>query len=337
MPTFSAKSGPDERRIAFIVYDDVKMLDITGPLQVFSDANAILGWTAYTTTLASMFGGPVETDTGVSLNTRRLAGVGLDDNDTLIACGGEGVHAARRDNRMVGAIRLASRKCGRVGSTCTGAFLLAAADLLDKRRAVTHWRDCNLLREEYPTVEVDPDPIFIEDRDVWTSAGVTAGIDLALAMVEADHGRDVALDLARHLLVYVKRPGSQSQYSEALQQQTRSATGRFDALHFWMKDNLTADLRVEQLAVRCGMSPRNFARLYTEETGETPAKMVEQFRVDAAREMLEDPELSIKQCAVKCGFGSDERMRRSFIRVIGLSPQAYRNSFIAQTRTPLTV
>jgi len=335
MPTFSAKSSPTERRIAFVLYDGVKMLDITGPLQVFADANEILGETAYTTTLSSLFGGPVETDTGVALNTRRLAGVGLDDQDTLIACGGGGVHTAKRDNRLIGAIRIASRKCGRVASTCTGAFLLGAAGLLDGHRAVTHWQRCEQLREEYPEVEVDADPIFIADRGVWTSAGVTAGIDLALAMVEADHGREVALELARHLLVYVKRPGGQSQFSEALRQQTKSATGRFDALHFWMKDNLTADLRVEKLAERCGMSPRNFARIYGEETGETPARAVEQFRLDAARAMLEDVDLSVKQVASRCGYGSDERMRRSFLRVLGVSPQAYRQSFARKSRETL--
>lgn len=337
MPTFSAKSHPQERRIAFVVYDGVKMLDITGPLQVFADANRILEWTAYTTTLASVFGGPVDTDTGVALNTRRLAGVGLDDQDTLIACGGDGVHHARRENRMIGAIRTSSRKCGRIASTCTGAFLLAEAGLLDDRRVVTHWRQCDALGEAFPQLNVDPDPVYIRDGNVWTSAGVTAGIDLALAMVADDHGRDVALELARHLLVYVDRPGGQSQFAETGPVQASRGSGRFDALHLWMKDNLTADLRVEQLAVRSGMSPRNFARIYAEETGETPAKMVEQFRVDAARSYLEDPELGIRQIAQKCGFGSDERMRRSFIRVLGVSPLAYRQSFARQVRPDVLV
>lgn len=327
MPSFSAKTDTEQRRVAFVLFENAKMLDITGPLQVFADANEILGREAYVTVLASLYGGPVETDTGVLLNTRRLAGVGLDDMDTLMVSGGNGVHPAARDPRLIGAIRLASRKCGRIASTCTGAFLLGAADLLDGRRAVTHWNACEDLARAYPDCQVEPDPIFIEDRGVWTSAGVTAGIDLALAMVEADHGRDTALELARHLLVYVKRPGGQSQFSEALQQQTRTATGRFDALHFWMKDNLTADLRVEQLAVRCAMSPRNFARIYAEETGQTPARAVEQMRVEAARQALEDPDQSIKDVATRCGFGSDERMRRSFTRLLGVSPQAYRKNF----------
>ncbi|MEA1941793.1 MAG: GlxA family transcriptional regulator [Pseudomonadota bacterium] len=327
MSTFPAKPEDIERHIAFLTYDAVKLLDVTGPLQVFSDANTLLGRCAYTTTLASLYGGPVTTDTGVALNTRRLAGVGLDTSDTLIACGGEGVHAASRDNRLIAGIQRAAEKCGRVASTCTGAFLLGKAGLLDGRRAVTHWHDCYALARAYPNTEVDPDPIFIEDDGVWTSAGVTAGIDLALALVEADHGRDLALDLARNMLVYVKRPGGQSQFSEAQARQTPSATGKFDALHLWMKDNLTADLRVDALARRCDMSPRNFARLYTEETGLTPARAVEQMRVEAARAMLENPAVSVRTVALRTGFGNDERMRRSFARRLGITPQAYRERF----------
>lgn len=316
-----------QRRIAFVLYEDVKLLDATGPLQVFADANELLGQETYVSTLASLYGGPVNTDTGVALNTRRLAGVGLDETDTMIIPGGDGVYAASRENRLVAAIEKASEKCGRVASTCTGAFLLGAAGLLDGRSAVTHWKRCSDLAEAFPDARIDADPIFIEDEGVWTSAGVTAGIDLALAMVEADHGRPLALDLARNLLMYAKRPGGQSQFSATLQRQIRSASGRFDALHFWMKDNLTADLRVDALAERSGMSPRNFARLYTDETGETPARAVEKFRVDAARAMLENPDVAIKSIATECGFGNDERLRRSFLRQMGVSPQAYRARF----------
>lgn len=327
MTTYSAKISQVERRVAFLTFPLVKLLDITGPLQVFADANKVLGYRAYSTPLASHHGGPVETDAGVLLPTQRLAGIGLDDQDTLMVAGGPGVHAVARDPRFVAAFHRSSQRCGRLASTCTGAFLLAAAGLLDGRRAVTHWRDCDRLAREYPDIAVDPDPIFIEANGVWTSAGVTAGIDLALALVEADHGRDAALELARSLLVYVKRPGGQSQFSAALKEQTRSATGRFDALHFWMKDNLTADLRVEALAERCGMSPRNFARLYADDTGHTPARAVEQMRVEAAKTMLENPCVSVKAIADATGFGNDERMRRSFARILGVSPQAWRERF----------
>jgi transcriptional regulator GlxA family with amidase domain len=327
MPTNTANYPIEKRQIAFVIFEDVKLLDVSGPLQVFSDANKILGHTHYVTTVASLTGGPVTTDTGVLLNTRRLAGVGLDSPDTLIACGGNGVFEAALDIRMVRAMSKAREKCGRVASCCTGAFLLAACGILDNRRAVTHWQHCDLLAEQYPDITVDPDPIFIEDDDIWTAAGVTAGIDLALAMVEADHGRDMTLKLARELLVYVKRPGGQSQFSEALKQQTRSTTGRFDALHLWMRDNITQDLRVDALARRCAMSPRSFARIYGSETGQTPARMVEQMRVEIARKWLEQSSDNIKHIAEISGFGNDERMRRSFLRQIGISPQAYRQRF----------
>lgn len=330
MLPFSAKPEETERSVAFVTFPGVKLLDVTGPLQVFQDANTFLGRSAYATPIASHHGGPVETDTGVLLNTRRLAGIGLDEGDTLMIAGGDGVFAATRDTRFVHAVQKSAEKAGRIAATCTGAFLLGSAGLLKGKRAVTHWRHCDQLAEDCPDTDVDPDPIFIEDGHIWTSAGVTAGIDLALALVERDHGRDLALELARSLLVYVKRPGGQSQFSEALKQQKRSVTGRFDALHFWMKDNLQADLKVEALAERSGMSARNFARLYTDDTGLTPARAVEQFRVDAARAMLENPNVSIKTVASQTGFGNDERMRRSFARLIGVTPQAYRERFAVE-------
>jgi transcriptional regulator GlxA family with amidase domain len=327
MPTYSAKGAQAERRVVFVLFDNVKLLDVTGPMQVFCDANELIGRQAYVTSLASLYGGPVQTDTGVVLNAQQLGGIGLDQPDTLMVCGGDGVFDARRDTRLIAALQRSSAQCGRTASTCTGAFLLGAAGLLSGRRAVTHWQRCDELARACPDAEIDPDPIFIEDNGIWTSAGVTAGIDLALAMVEKDHGNDLALKLARELLVYVKRPGGQAQFSESLKQQTLSASGRFDALHFWMRDNLTADLRVDALAERCGISPRSFARLYVSDMHETPARMVERVRVTAARSRLEDARQSIKTIAVECGFGSDERMRRSFIRQLGLSPQAYRRRF----------
>ena len=336
MHTNSANFDIEKRQIAFVIFEDVKLLDVSGPLQVFSDANKILGHAHYVTTVASLSGGPVTTDTGVLLNTRRLAGLGMDTPDTLIACGGNGVFEASLDIRMVRAMSKASEKCGRVASCCTGAFLLAACGILKDRRAVTHWQYCNQLAQQYPAIMVDPDPIFIEDDGIWTSAGVTAGIDLALAMVEADHGRDIALKLARELLVYVKRPGGQSQFSEALKQQARTTSGRFDALHLWMRENITQDLRVDSLARRCAMSPRSFARVYAAETGQTPARMVEQIRVDIARALLEQSTDSIKHIADISGFGNDERMRRSFLRQIGISPQAYRQRFDQSEVTPKT-
>lgn len=327
MPSFSATPP---RKIAFIIYHDVKLLDLSGPLQVFQEANEVAGETLYVPLIGSLNGGSVDCEGGLPMASRPLTGLGLSSNDTLIACGGPGVFEQSRSPRLVRALRQAAEKAGRIGATCTGAFLLASAGLLDGRRAVTHWKRCGELADSHPEIDVDPDPIFIEDGGVWTSAGVTAGIDLALAMVEADHGRELALKTARELLVYVKRPGGQSQYSEELKAQTRNASGRFDALHFWVRSHLGADLRVPALAERCGMSPRHFARLYTDEIGRTPARMIEQYRVEAAREELENGAGSVKEIAARCGFGDPERMRRSFVRLLGVSPQAYRERFAAE-------
>jgi transcriptional regulator GlxA family with amidase domain len=214
-----------------------------------------------------------------------------------------------------------------VASVCTGAFLLAASGLLDGRRAVTHWRSCDRLRERHPTVCVEEDRIYVRDGKVWTSAGVTAGIDLALALVEEDLGRDLALAVARHLVVFLKRPGGQSQFSTMLAAQ--SAGDPFARLHQWMAAHLDADLRVERLAEAAGMSPRNFARVYVQRMGRTPAKAAEAMRIEAARRALEEGGASIEVVARRCGFGDEERLRRSFLRRLGVGPRAYRTRFAA--------
>ncbi len=203
--------------------------------------------------------------------------------------------------------------------------------MLEGRRAVTHWDDCANLQRRYPTVRVETDPIFIEDRGVWTSAGVTAGIDLALALVEREIGYQVSVDLARRLVVYSKRPGGQSQFSNRLQQQVVDETGSFETLHEWMEQNLHRDLRVEKLAEQAGMSPRNFHRVYTRSTGITPACMVASMRVEAARRTLEETDLGVAAIARRCGFGTDEQMRRTFQRELGVSPSAYRETWKQQS------
>jgi transcriptional regulator GlxA family with amidase domain len=213
----------------------------------------------------------------------------------------------------------------RVASVCTGAFLLAACGLLDGRRAVTHWRSCARLQQRHPAVRVEEDRIYLRDGKVWTSAGVTAGIDLALALVEEDLGRDLALAVARHLVVFLKRPGGQSQFSTMLAAQ--SAGDDFARLHDWIATHLDADLRVEHLAAAAGMSPRHFARVYAERMGRTPAKAVEAMRIEAARRALEESGAPIEAVARRCGFGDEERMRRSFLRRLGVGPRAYRARF----------
>jgi len=199
--------------------------------------------------------------------------------------------------------------------------------MLDRRRAVTHWESCAALQQAYPEVQVEKDPIYIRDGHIWTSAGVTAGIDMALAMVAADHGRQAALSLARSLVAYMIRPGGQSQFSPVLDQQENDSTGKFEALHVWIIDNLDKDLRVEALARQANMSARNFARVYAAETGSSPARAVEQFRVEAARRLLEDTSLPVTAIADRCGFNDDERLRRAMTRTLNLSPKDYRRHF----------
>jgi len=246
-------------------------------------------------------------------------------SDTLIIAGGWGIYPAAEDQQLVGWVRDHGTHCRRVASVCTGAFLLAASGWLDGRRVVTHWTRCEQLAAQHPNLRVEANPIFINDGPVWTSAGVTAGIDLALAMVEEDLGRDIALDVARHLVVFLKRPGGQSQFSVTLSLQQQG--NRFDELHAWIAENLTCDLGIPTLAEQAGMSERSFIRHYRADTGQTPARAIDLIRVETARRLLSDTGLPIKRIAANCGFGSEETLRRSFLRAIGVTPQAYRERF----------
>jgi transcriptional regulator GlxA family with amidase domain len=241
--------------------------------------------------------------------------------------GGQGVEAAAADPVLVDWVRRRAKQARRTASVCTGAFLLAASGLLDGRRAVTHWSFCAELSRRYPAVRVEPDPIFVRDGSVWTSAGVTAGIDLALALVEQDLGRTVALAVARYLVVFLKRPGGQAQFSAALSLQT--AEDKFKALHDWINRHLANDLSLAVLASHAGLSERSFSRHYAQATGLTPARAVERLRVEAARQLLLDSRLPIKRISQRCGFGSEETMRRSFLRSIAATPQEYRARFSA--------
>lgn len=222
----------------------------------------------------------------------------------------------------------ASAAARRTVSVCLGAFLLAASGLLDGRRAVTHWHYCHQLRARYPRVRVKAEPIFVRDGPVWSSAGATAGIDLAPALVEEDLGHAIALEVPQRLVVFLKRPRGQAQFSRALAAQSADRAGDFEALHAWMAENLATDLRVERLAEQAGMSPRSFARLYAARTGAIPARAVEVLRLEAARRLLtERPDLSVARVAERCRFGDDERMRRSFVRRLSVAPTDYRFRF----------
>ena len=245
--------------------------------------------------------------------------------DTLVIAGGPGVAAACDDPALVAWVQARAGRARRVASVCTGAFLLGAAGLLDGRRAVTHWTQCGALAARYPKVRVEPDPIFVRDGAVWSSAGVTAGIDLTLAMVEEDLGRPLALAVARHLVMFLKRPGGQAQFSAALALQ--AGEERFGALHAFVAANLSGDLSLPVLAGAAGMSERSLSRHYLEATGLTPAKAVERLRVEAARRALAETALPVKRIAQSCGFGSEETLRRSFLRLVAATPQDYRARF----------
>jgi transcriptional regulator GlxA family with amidase domain len=246
----------------------------------------------------------------------------------LIVPGAPAIQQALAANTdLVDWLRHASTRARRTASVCSGTFLLAQAGLLQGRRAATHWAMCDMLKRGFPSIDVDMDAIFVQQGNVWTSAGVSAGIDLALALVEADCGRHIALQVARELVVFLKRPGGQAQFSQLLQAQTDDTAG-FDALHLWIADNLSdSELTVERLAEQSRMSPRNFARVYKQKTGRTPAKAIELFRVEAARRLLEDSQRNIDQVAHLCGFGDEERMRYTFHRHLAISPRDYRARF----------
>ena len=324
------------RRVEILAFPDAQLLDIAGPLQVFATACDLAGrgqqapaGVPYAAVVVASGTGPVRCSAGLGLAAEPLP---APDGplDTLVVAGGRGVMAAARDAPTLDWLRARAGRGRRVASVCSGAFLLAAAGLLDGRRVTTHWDDCEELQRLHPGLRVEPDPIFIRDGPVWTSAGVTAGIDLALALVEEDLGRAAALAVARQLVVFLKRPGGQAQYSAALSLQ--AGDDHFERLHAWVAAHLGEDLGIAVLARRAGMSERSFVRRYPAATGLTPARAVERLRVEAARGLLAETGTPVKRVAERCGFGTDETMRRAFLRVLGSSPQDYRDRFGAAPR-----
>ena len=325
----SARSPPNAVRVIDVLtYPAVQLLDVTGPIQVFASANDLVigagGARPYVLRVVAQGGEGVTTSAGVTLAAGSLPTPG-EALDTLLVAGGEGAEAAAENPVLVDWVRQRATRARRVASVCTGAFLLASAGLLDGRRAATHWKYCTKLAQRFPAVHVEPDPIFVCDGPVWTSAGVTAGIDLALALVEEDLGRSMALAVARYLVVFLKRPGGQAQFSAALALQ--EADDKFGALHDWINQHLTGDLSLSVLADQAGMSERSFSRHYAEATGQTPARAIERLRVEAAQRLLSETRLPVKRIAQRCGFGSEETMRRSFHRLIDITPQDYRARF----------
>jgi transcriptional regulator GlxA family with amidase domain len=315
------------RRIVILAFPNVQPLDVAGPAEVFATA-AQYRPGAYEVTVVARDAAPLPTASGYAILPGGDLASAAGRIDTLVVAGGPGTRTAAVDDHLIDWVADAAARSRRVTSVCTGAFLLARADLLDGRRATTHWEWCAELGRRYPAITVEADPIFIADGHIRTSAGVTAGMDLALALVEEDHGHTLALEVARQLVLFMKRPGGQSQFSAqlALQAPERKPLREVQA---WALDHLDADLSVAALAGRAYMSPRHFARAFRAETGMTPAVWVEAVRIERARVTLESTVAPVESVARACGFGTPETMRRAFARRVGVSPSAYRTRFAA--------
>jgi transcriptional regulator GlxA family with amidase domain len=325
-----------ERRIAIAIYPGVSLLDLGGPLEAFRVASEFGGARGrrinYQCSVVSSRGGPVLTADGVPLITESIRSLDGSEIDTLIVPGAFLVEDVTRDVELVNWVGKRAPKCRRVCSVCIGSFMLAAAGILNGRRAVTHWMHALLFAQRHPNVKVESDAIFVRDGCVWSSGGVTTGIDLTLALIEEDCGRATAIDVARMLVVYLKRPGGQSQYSALLAAQAESESDSFSELERWIAENLAADLKIESLAERAHMSPRNFARMYAQKRGRTPAKAVEAIRLDAARRRLEETDERIEAIAEECGYSSEEQMRATFLRVLKIPPREYRKRLATSKR-----
>jgi transcriptional regulator GlxA family with amidase domain len=311
-------------------FPQAQVLDITGPLEVFSRTARWLAdhrgarAPAYVTELVAARAGPVTMSNGLQLvAARRYADVC--DADTLLVAGGIGWEAAARDRAMLGWLAAQSRRVERLGSICNGAMLLAAAGLLDGRPATTHWAYLDRLAALAPKARVDRDALYVRAGNVYTSAGVTAGMDLELALVEQDHGKAVALAVAQELVLFLKRPGGQSQFSRHLEAQKRDDL--FGELELWMLENPRADLSVEGLARRMSMSPRHFARQFRSRLGASPGAYVRRLRIEQARRRIEDGASRLKQVARDCGFADEQSLRRSFQELVGITPAEYRARF----------
>lgn len=312
------------RDIVLLTFPGFEMLDVVGPLESFATANALRPG-SYRWRLLAEQPGLVAASSGLSLSVPEgltdLSGV-----DTLLVAGGAGVLEACTAAALVDWLRQMAGRVRRVGSICTGALLLADAGLLAGKRAVTHWNWCQRLAARHPDIRVERDAIFICDGGVWSSAGVTAGMDMALAMIEADHGADLALRTARELVMFVKRPGGQAQFSVELTAQ-RTANDAIRQVQDWVIGHLDQDVSLASLAERAGMSPRNFSRVFRQATGDSPAQWVETIRLERARRLLEGSGLPVELIASRCGLASGDVLRRLFLRRLGVSPGAYRHRF----------
>lgn len=319
------------RNVVIVVYPGVQSLDFVGPQEVFVAAQKLIAATGraergYRVTVASLDGEAMRVSSGLRIVPDMSLAEAPARIDTLVVPGGAGSAGASAEAGLLDWIGASAPGARRVASVCTGAFVLAAAGLLDGRRATTHWASAAKLAERHPAVEVDPDPIYVRDGNVWTSAGVTAGMDLALAMIEEDLDREAALTIARHLVLFLRRPGNQSQFSATLAAQEPEREPLRDVQRY-VVEHVAENLSVEVLAEHTHMSSRNFARAFAAEIGITPGRYVERVRLEAARRVLEDTSQPIATVAAACGFGTPETMRRAFLRALGVAPAEYRRRY----------
>jgi transcriptional regulator GlxA family with amidase domain len=337
METRAANQLPQEtgrfRRIGFLVFPDCEILDVSGPFEAFFFADHWLGRLGRTSeagfqsVVIAAAPGTVRTMSGMEIVATHSYSEIIDGLDTLVVAGGFGVEQASKDEALLEWMHSIAPRARRVASICSGAFILAAAGLLHQRRITTHWMFSDLLAAEYPSIEVDASRLFIRDGNIYTSGGITAGIDLALALIEEDVGQDIMLAVARTMVVFPRRPGGQSQFSAYTCLSERTNRQDISQLRIWMMANPAADLSVQALADRMAMSPRNFSRLFHSEMGEPPAQFAEKVRAEAARCMLEQTVVPIETIAKEAGFGDPERMRRTFQRLYDISPADYRARF----------
>ena len=321
------QTHPHPRTIALIGYDGAQSLDLVGPLEVFSMANRYAGHAAYDIVLASLEGGGITCNSGLRLEGfRRVADLPADLDTVLVAGGDEAGLLAMRGSGLVEWLQARRETVRRIGSVCSGAFVLAEAGLLDGRRATTHWQACEEMRAFRPQVRLEPDAIFVADPPFYTSAGVTAGIDLCLAFVEADLGAEVALAVARNLVLFMRRPGGQTQFSAGLGVQA-AATPKLRTLIAEITSDPMGDLSLPQLAHRTGMTERTFSRVFQKETGTTPAAFVELARVDRAKALLETSDWPLARVGERSGFGSLDGLHRAFQKRVGITPGEYRQRF----------
>jgi len=321
------------RTVVLVVYDGIQLTELAGPMDVFNAANTALGATAYRVVTASPRAGAVTANGGLRIHVEhslRHIALGEADIDTMIVIGGFGVFDLSASGEVVRELPALAGRSRRVAAVCAGSMLLAAAGLLDGYRATTHWGVTQRLAECYPRVRVEPDRIYVHDRNRWTSAGVTASIDLALALVENDHGAELAQFIARGFVVFTRRPGGQTQFSAQLRAQT-ARTPAIRAVQDWLPDHLDQDLSVAALAARAGMSDRNFARAFRAETGSTPADLIERLRLEAACRLLETTGMTVGAIARTIGYRHGATLHRVFSRRLATTPDRYRQHFSTST------